>query len=76
MTDLKGQWICIKFRCKLSKTALETHRMLKEAFGDSALCQTQIYEWFKRFKSGWMSVLDDLQPEPYPKIWLKCERLS
>ena len=25
---------------------------------------------------GCQSVLDDLQPEPYPKMWLKCERLS
>jgi len=50
------QWICIKFCCKLGKTAPETHKMLKEAFGDNALYQTQIYEWFKRFKSGWMSV--------------------
>jgi len=39
--------------------ALETHRMLKEAFGDNALGQTQTYEWFKRFKNGWISVNDE-----------------
>jgi len=46
MTDVKEQRICIKFYCKLGKTASETHRMLKEAFGDSALGQTQTNELF------------------------------
>jgi len=32
--------------------------MLKEAFGDDALGQTQSYEWFKPFKDEWMSVDD------------------
>ena len=55
--------------------------MLEEAFGDNALCQTQTYEWFKRFKNGWMSVdnecvLDDLQPEPQPKMWQKFEGIA
>jgi hypothetical protein len=45
MTDVKEQRICIKFCLKLGKTASETHRMLKEAFGDNALGQTQTYEW-------------------------------
>jgi hypothetical protein len=33
--------------------------MLKEAFGENALDQTQTYKWFKRFKNGWMSVDDE-----------------
>jgi hypothetical protein len=33
--------------------------MLKEAFGDNALGQTQTYKWFKCFKKGWMSVDDE-----------------
>jgi hypothetical protein len=41
MADLKEQRICIKFCFKLGKTASETHRVLKEAFGDNALGQTQ-----------------------------------
>jgi len=41
---------------KLGNMAPETHKMLKEAVGDNALCQTQMYEWLKCFKSGWMSV--------------------
>jgi len=42
MTDVKEQWICIKFCFKLCKTASETNRMLKEAFGDNALGQTHL----------------------------------
>jgi hypothetical protein len=59
MTDVKEKRISIKFCFKLGKTAAETHKMLKEAFGDNALGLTQTYEWFKRFKNGWMSVDDD-----------------
>jgi hypothetical protein len=42
MTDMKEQQICIKF----STTVVETHKMLKVAFRDNALGQTQ---GFKRF---------------------------
>ena len=59
MTDVKEQRICIKLFFKLGKTASETNRMLKEAFGDNALEQTQNYEWFKGFKNGRISVDDE-----------------
>jgi len=59
MTDVTEQWICTKFCFKLSKTALETHKMLKEAFDDNALGQTHTHEWFKHFKNRWMSVDDE-----------------
>jgi hypothetical protein len=36
MVGVKEQRICIKFYFKLNKTAAETHRMLKEAFGEQA----------------------------------------
>jgi len=39
--------------------AAETHKMLKEAFGDNALGQTQTYEWFTHFKNRQMSVNDE-----------------
>jgi hypothetical protein len=39
--------------------ATETHKMLKEAFGDNDLGLTQTYKWFKHFKNGQMSVDDD-----------------
>ena len=59
MSDVKEQWIGINFCFKLSKTAVETHKMLNEAFGDNVQGQTQTYKWFKRFKNGWMSVTDE-----------------
>jgi hypothetical protein len=37
MTDVKEQQICIKFCFKLSKMPAETHKMLKEEFGDNDL---------------------------------------
>jgi len=37
MTDVKEQQICTKFCFKLGKTPAETHKMLKEEFGDKAL---------------------------------------
>ena len=58
MTDVKEQRICIKSCFKLGNKASETDRNLKEAFGDNATGQTQTYEWFKVFKTGWMSVDD------------------
>jgi len=36
MVDVKEQRIYIKFCFKLNKTAAETNRMLKEAFGEEA----------------------------------------
>jgi len=59
MAGVKEQRTCIKFRFKLNKTAPETHRMLKEAFGEQALSQARRFEWFKRFKDGRESVEDD-----------------
>jgi hypothetical protein len=40
MVDVKKQRICKKFCFKLNKTAAETNRMLKEAFGEQTLNQT------------------------------------
>jgi hypothetical protein len=40
MADVKVQIICIKLCFKLNKTAAETHRMIKEAFGEQVLSQS------------------------------------
>ena len=74
MTDVKEQRICKKFCFKLYKTASETHSMREKAFGDSALGQTQTYEWFKRFKKWWISFNEEEfcwrpSTEPQPKMW-------
>jgi len=46
MVDVKQQRFCFK----LNKTAAETHRMLKKAFGGQALSQARAFEWFKLSK--------------------------
>jgi hypothetical protein len=48
-----------KFCFKLGKTAAETHKMLKQAFGDNSLGQTQTYDWYKRYKNGGTWTDDD-----------------
>ena len=52
MEDVKEQCVCIKFCVKLEKNAAETHKMLKQAFGDNALGVTETYNWFKHLKNG------------------------
>ncbi|PNF38892.1 hypothetical protein B7P43_G09916 [Cryptotermes secundus] len=59
MADLREQRVCIKFCFKLGKTAAETHQMLKQAFGENSLGQTQTYNWYKRFKNGQTLTDDD-----------------
>jgi response regulator of citrate/malate metabolism len=59
MAGVKEQRTCIKFCFRLNKTTAETHRMLKEAFGEQSLSQERIFEWFKCFKDGRKSVEDD-----------------
>jgi truncated hemoglobin YjbI len=59
MADFKEQRICIKCCFKFKKTAAETHRMLKKAFGDNAMSQSKTFLWYKRFKDGRTSVDDD-----------------
>jgi hypothetical protein len=58
MADLREQRVCIKFCFKLGKTTAETHQMLKQAFGDNSLGQTQTYDWYQRFKNGRTSTDD------------------
>lgn len=64
MADLREQRVCIKFCFKLGKTAAKTHQMLKQAFGDNSLGQTQTYDWYKRFKNGRTSTDDDRSGRP------------
>lgn len=59
MADFKEQRICIKSCFNLKKTAAETHRMLKEAFGDLAMSKSKTFLWYKRFKEGRTSIYDD-----------------
>jgi hypothetical protein len=53
--DLEKQHVCMKFCFQLGKTASETQKMIKTAFGDSA---TEAIEWFSRFKRWKISMED------------------
>ena len=64
MSGVWEQWICIKFCFKLGKMAEEIHKMLPEAFGNNALGQMQIYEWFKCFKNR--QTVDDVERYLWP----------
>lgn len=59
MTDKFEQRICIKFCVKLGKSATETFKMLRQAFGEHSSSRTQVFEWHARFKAGRASVMDD-----------------
>lgn len=52
------------FHFNIKKSAAETHRILVEAYGDSAPSKTTCKEWFRRFKSGDFSVVDLDHPGP------------
>jgi len=52
MSVFQEQRICVKFCVKIGKSVTKTFEMLKIAFGEEAMCRTQMYEWWKRFKKG------------------------
>jgi hypothetical protein len=54
MSVFHEQRICVK----IGKSVTETFEMVKIAFGEEAMCRTQTYEWWKRFKEGRTSVVD------------------
>jgi transposase len=55
MSVFHEQRICVK----IGKSVTETFEMFKIAFGKEAMCRTQTYEWWKRFKEGRTLVDDD-----------------
>jgi transposase len=59
MSAFHEQRICVKFSAKLGKSFTDTFEMLKTAFGNEALGQTEVYEWWKRFKDGRTSTDDE-----------------
>jgi hypothetical protein len=59
MSVFHEQQVCVKFSVKIGKSVTETFEMLKIAFGEEAMCRTQTYELWKRFKEGRTLVDDD-----------------
>ena len=58
-SDTLEERYAIKFRFRLGKKATETHGMLRSALGASCMNRASVFEWHKRFKEGWESVMDD-----------------
>jgi inorganic pyrophosphatase len=75
MADVRKQRIFIKFCFKLNKTAAETHRMLKEAFGEQILSQARTFEWFKHLEEGQESV-DDRKHSGRPSACTALEMIT
>jgi len=59
MDNNTEQCACIKFCFKIGKNASETFELIKLAFGDVSLSRCVIFDWFKRFKEGRISIEDD-----------------
>jgi len=53
------QRIYIKFCFKIGKPATETYQLLQQAYGEDAVGRTQVFDWFRRFKEGGISVESD-----------------
>jgi transposase len=52
----------MKFCFILGKSATETHEMLVEVYGDSAITRRTVYKWSERFRSGSESIDDEDRP--------------
>jgi hypothetical protein len=75
MAEVKEKRIYIKFCFKLNKNAAETHRMLKETFGEQALNQARTFEWLRRFKDDRESV-DDRKHSGRPPTCTTSEMIT
>ena len=61
MEQLEKQRVCVKFCFKLEKTFVETFESLKQVYGEECMSRKQCYEWFRSFKEGRTSVIEDLR---------------
>ncbi|GFX82691.1 protein GVQW3 [Trichonephila clavipes] len=53
------QRCAIKFCFRLGHNATETFSKLQQAYGDSVLSRTQVFQWFKAFSEGRESIEDE-----------------
>ncbi|XP_065281329.1 protein GVQW3-like [Dermacentor albipictus] len=56
MAERLEQRYCTKFYQKLRDSQVETIRKIQTAFGDDAMSNTHIKDWYNRFKDGRRSV--------------------
>lgn len=59
MDEFLEQRYAIKLCVKLGKNGAETLKMLRKAYGDDAMKQSQTFMWHKRFLEGRDSIKDD-----------------
>jgi len=60
MSDLElEQRTDIKFLVKFGKSRNEIREMLVQVYGDSAMKNSAVYKWLKRFSEGRESVTDE-----------------
>jgi hypothetical protein len=53
------QWENIKFCQKFGKSPSKMFQMIKQAYGEEALCHSAVFKWHKRFAQGTDSLEDD-----------------
>jgi len=58
----------------LKKSAAEAHRLLVEAYGDTALSERSCREWFQKFKNGEFDV-ENKKRSGRPKVYVELEAL-
>jgi hypothetical protein len=49
----------IRFHCSEGLPGAEIHQRLSAQYRDSALPRRSVYEWIKKFKSGWTNVMHE-----------------
>ena len=70
MTETIKQRYFIEFCQKLDNNKTETIQKIQQAFGDEALSQTQIKEWFNHFKNNQMF------SEEWGTLWQAIHKLK
>ena len=53
------QRCAIKFRVKLGETGIETFNKLKQAYGELAFSESQVFKLYKAFSEGRESIKDE-----------------
>jgi transposase len=65
----------MKFCFRLGKSATETHEMLVEVYGDTAVTRNTVYKWYERFRSG-SDLIDDEERPGRPSTSCTDENIS
>ncbi|GBM85284.1 Putative uncharacterized protein FLJ37770 [Araneus ventricosus] len=61
MANVIEQRACIEFYFRNEISATKASETLQKAFKDDCLSKTTVFDWYKKFKDGRESVIDDLR---------------